>query len=345
MITTEQRVSLNRTATTSATFLAAGALILGLVVPANAEDEPSVDVGSALLDVTTDSSSPATDVLSDVAQVATDSSGDTAIDATVGGVDITVPTYPSNPVSLESSTGNVISIELPFADAAANAAVVTEGVVAYDNNNASTTAPVVKDDGSLQVTTVIEDASAPSEYAYQLSIPAGATASLGEDGNVIILDAEGLFVGGVTPAWAKDANGVEVPTHYVLSESTLTQVVEHTGAEFAYPVVADPWLGLALVQRTAWSGNTLQVYPTDWARISYTNLFKVSAGWGARWAGWDEVVSKTPGNRENTASMRDQYYCHFDFVRFRAPNKTSWNLDVTRPYVDYATLVWRQCNA
>ena len=43
--------------------------------------------------------------------------------------------------------------------------------------------------------------------------------------------------------------------------------------------------------------------------------------------------------------MRDQLYCHFDFVRFRDPNKTSWNLDKNRPYVAYATLVERQCNA
>lgn len=62
---------------------------------------------------------------------------------------------------------------------------------------------------------------------------------------------------------------------------------------------------------------------------------------GKRW-------SRSPlgrlGRSCHTASMRDQYYCHFDFVRFRAPNKVSWNLDLGRPAYDYWTLIQRQCN-
>lgn len=134
---------MNRPLSVLTGFLAVGALTLGLAVPANAEDDPSGDVGAALSQLTADSNSPATDVLSDVAQVTTDSTGDTAIDATVAGIDVTVPTDPSDPISLESSSGQSISIDLPFSDAAENGTVVTEGVVAYANNNASTTAPVV----------------------------------------------------------------------------------------------------------------------------------------------------------------------------------------------------------
>ena len=76
-----------------------GALTLGLAVPASAEDEPASDVGSTLSDLTNDSTSPATDVLVDVAQVPTDSTGETAIDATVAGIDVIVPTDPSDPRS------------------------------------------------------------------------------------------------------------------------------------------------------------------------------------------------------------------------------------------------------
>lgn len=67
---------MNQRATVLTGFLAVGVLTLGLAVPANAEDEPSGDIGSALLEVTSDSSSPATDVLSDVADVPTDATGD-----------------------------------------------------------------------------------------------------------------------------------------------------------------------------------------------------------------------------------------------------------------------------
>lgn len=89
---------MNRPSTVLTGFLAVGTLTLGLAFPASAEDGPSGDAGSALSDLTSSSTSPATDVLSDVAQVPTDSSGETAIDANVAGIDVTVPTDPSDPI-------------------------------------------------------------------------------------------------------------------------------------------------------------------------------------------------------------------------------------------------------
>ncbi len=42
--------------------------------------------------------------------------------------------------------------------------------------------------------------------------------------------------------------------------------------------------------------------------------------------------------------MEDQFYCHWDIVRLRAPNKESWNLDSWRPNVGYWNTVRAQCN-
>jgi hypothetical protein len=345
---------LNRTSTMSASLLAVGVLILGLAVPAHAEDEPSSDVVSVLSDITSESTSPITDVLENVAQVATDSVGDTAIDADIGGVNISVPTDPSDPVSLESSTGNVITIELPFADVAAKAEVVAEGVVSYDNNNSSITAPVVKDDGSLQVTTIIQDASAPTEYAYELTIPQGATASLADDGNVVFLGFDGTFVGGVTPAWAKDANGVSVPTHYVVVGTTLTQVVEHTGGDFAYPVVADPWLWTQLFNsfyRGSWHGDY-----TYNGTVTLGGAIILSGGGGIGGhalgvtvfltAGWDEWKAKWAAIT-NKSTLRQQYECHvvggIYTLPFTGPynleraqtNRPNWPVDVVRHHCNW----------
>ncbi|WKB36474.1 hypothetical protein QS257_05045 [Terrilactibacillus sp. S3-3] len=45
------------------------------------------------------------------------------------------------------------------------------------------------------------------------------------------------------PAWAKDANGNNVHTHYEVNGDTITQVID-TDNTTAYPVVADPnWGG------------------------------------------------------------------------------------------------------
>lgn len=50
---------------------------------------------------------------------------------------------------------------------------------------------------------------------------------------------ESRVVATMGAAWAVDANGETVGTHYEIDGTTLTQVVE-TSAETAYPVVADP---------------------------------------------------------------------------------------------------------
>ena len=46
----------------------------------------------------------------------------------------------------------------------------------------------------------------------------------------------------IEPAWAKDAEGKSVPTHYEINGNTITQVVEFD-ENTAFPVVADPAVG------------------------------------------------------------------------------------------------------
>jgi hypothetical protein len=53
-----------------------------------------------------------------------------------------------------------------------------------------------------------------------------------------------LEYGTVAPAWATDADGKAVPTHYEVEQGVLRQVVDLRGTD-AFPVVADPtyWWG------------------------------------------------------------------------------------------------------
>lgn len=309
-------------------LVAVGALTFGLFVPAYADEPTGNDIASALEAVTADSSTPGSEVLDDVAEVATDSGGSTAIDATVDGIEVTIPTDPSFPLTLESENGQAISIGLPFADGAENAEVVTSGVVLFDNNNASATAPVVKTDGSVQITTVIEASTGPTEYSYELTIPDGAEASLVENGSVVILAEDGAFVGGVAPAWAKDANGLDVPTHYVLVGSTLTQVVAHTSDVFAYPIVADPWLGINLFDRMATTSENGQprymLYRSPWGAATSVgpsgSAIFLSAGWSEASSRWPALNSKL--------SIHQQYDCHAVYALFKPD---SWNLEKWRP--------------
>lgn len=313
-------------------FLVAGvstlALTLGVVTPASAQSDDT-DVLSAI-------QAAAPEVLDDVADNGDLVEGaDEAAVVESGDLTTTIPDDASDGITIAADGEETISIGLPNAEAAEEAHEEAPGIVSYDNGDGSTTVPVVKSDGSVQITTVIDGPEAPQGYAYPLDLPGGATLEQDASGFVSILSADGGFLGGVAPAWAKDANGNDVSTRYEIDGTTLTQVVAH-GTGIAYPVVADPWLGIDLIRRTVWTSSmtTLQVFPTDWGR---------NAPIAARWAALAEVQTKTPGTREDSSPMKDQLLCHFD-ARIYDPGKTSWNIDTFRPYILYTRLVLARCN-
>ncbi|MCB2412183.1 hypothetical protein LGT39_04875 [Demequina sp. TTPB684] len=131
-----------------------------------------------------------------------------------------------------------IEVTLPFADAADEGEIV-DGALVYDNNNGSTTTPLVHDDGSVQILTTIADSTAPTDYEYDLTLGQGSSLSIAPDGGVVVKDSEGAVVGVVEKPWAFDATGSPVSTHYVVDGDTLVQVVAHDSSTI-YPVVADP---------------------------------------------------------------------------------------------------------
>lgn len=222
-----------------------------------------------------------------------------------------------------TTPATTIGMVLPFPSTASNAHVEANGIVSYNNNNGSSTVSIVKQDTSVQLNTIIQNATAPKAYKYQVSMPASAHLAANDDGSVAVLNAEGGLLGGIGAPWALDANKQPVPTHYEISGNSLTQIVDHSSAN-TYPVVADPWFGVALIQKVVWSyafknDPRLMVYPTAWGRI---------------WAGpalydiqWSEVISKTTTyrSRANTYDMKLQFLCHLNLgAQYR---KSSYNLD------------------
>lgn len=89
----------------------------------------------------------------------------------------------------------------------------------------------------VRMLTVLTDRSAPTTYDYSFS---GEKLEPVADGYVAVLDGQsGEPVAIIEPAWAKDADGKPVATHYEVDGSTLTQVVD-VDESTAFPVVADP---------------------------------------------------------------------------------------------------------
>ena len=117
-----------------------------------------------------------------------------------------------------------MQLRLPFAESSADGVVVAEGVVAFDNHNDTLTVPVLKDDGSVQITTIIESSAALERFHYQVTAAEDSQLRLEEDGTVTVLTDKGEYAGTIAAAWAKDASGAEVATHYEITDTTLTQL-------------------------------------------------------------------------------------------------------------------------
>lgn len=316
------------TARSVATAICAGAAAVALALSAS----PAFATTSKAGTVEETLATIAPEALDDLAQPVL---GDEAVEHTSDDVVATVPLDASESITIADSDSE-LKIDLPFAEDASAVKTASDAVVAFDNGNNSTTAAVVHDDGSVQVNTIIHDADAPERYEYAVSVPEGGSLSLDEAGAVLILDADGSLVGGAAPAWAKDAQGHTVPTHYEVDGSKLVQIVEHS-AKFEYPVVADPWWGIRLFQkvgRGTWKGDyTYNAWVTPWG----ATVLGGGGGIGGyivggnimRGAGWDEWKASWPAIT-NKATLRQQYDCHVAAGVYGLPFTQEYNLERAR---------------
>lgn len=250
------------------------------------------------------------------------------LDATNGGA-----------VTLTSDKNPGDSITIQLEDSEHLDGSVTDSstsITTYEHPDGFIYVPVLRTDGTVQAHTVIEGSSAPTRFDYEVGVPDGGRLESAGD-SILILDRDGNMVGGFAPAWAKDADGRSVDTHYEVNGLTLTQVVEHDET-VTYPVVADPWAGINLFGH---------VY-TDW----YKNAMRVNASlspWGwtvysgaaTRWNpgqgqiilntyGLTEVLSRGQDVRDAFASkqsMYQQFSCHV----LGALVAGQWNLEAFRP--------------
>ena len=257
---------------------------------------------------------------------------------------VSVQKNPKDGVSVSNKKlgGASVHVGLPYADGASEASSVSQGVVSYDNKNGSSTIPVAKNDGSLQMVTKIDNRDAPTEYKYVMGLPQGAKLVHQEDGSVLILDGGGKMISAVSKPWAVDAQGTSVDTKYVLQGNELIQVISHTSQDYKYPIVADPWLGADLIDRVwvddAPEGRVVNVTPTGWGR-AFNGLATHSAH-------VDELKDKLGDDAhlvdDNDGTMREQFLCHVAGNMFEPHD---YNLESWRPSKHWAIqLPEDECN-
>ncbi|OMC22695.1 MULTISPECIES: DUF2599 domain-containing protein [unclassified Mycobacterium] len=117
----------------------------------------------------------------------------------------------------------------------------------------------------------------------------------------------------------------------------------------AVPAGADPGTGAAspsysppYIDHTEWMQwgglASLRVYPTPSGRAASRQPGTSAAADEA----WAEVLASAPD--ADTAGMRAQFLCHWQFAEMAQPGKTSWNLEPWRPVVDDTEMVAAGCN-
>jgi hypothetical protein len=244
-------------------------------------------------------------------------------------------------------------VNLPVTKNTVDAKVSSDGSVVYSGYQQATDIAVQPFDDSVRILTVLNGTDSPSEYAYKVNLPTGGKIEKMENGGVLVLDSQGSLVGGFAPPWAVDNVGKKIPTHYDIRGNLVVQVVEHLGGNVSYPVVADPWLGFALIRSATWAytpikvygrlipNQTLNVTPTLWARAQAGGYLPGVAGWNELYAKYKNVGR---GIKRNLDGMRDQYICHQQVVAIRLPTKSTWNLDEARPNLSYAATINASCN-
>lgn len=168
----------------------------------------------------------------------------------VGRGKVVIPDDPAAKVKLSATGGPSISIGMPDKKDSENAEVAPDGTVVYRDAEGVLDIAVQAVSSGVRIQTIINGKDSPTEFRYPVTLPKGGSLSLLHDGTAAVLDAENRLIAKIETPWARDAQNNPVPTHYDVQGSTLVQTVEHTSGQFAYPVVADPfvwqWWGISL---------------------------------------------------------------------------------------------------
>lgn len=260
-----------------------------------------------------------------------------------GRVRVRVPNHPRQQVVLErlGAAPKTLAVSLPTDVDVRPAEVKPDGSILFDGFGPGDVDVEVRvyEDASVSVQTVIPNRSAPSTYTYRLGLPDHFVATTNPDGSIFFTSEDGTWLGGVAAPWAVDAKGVSLPTSYRLDGANLIQQVLFDEST-AYPVVADPWLGLNLFSSITVDSYNLQprvnLDLSWWGRAVYSGAAQgggvvgLAAGQAIlNTAGWGEAWDRNSTVRSalDKPSQRQQFECHALGALFAG----QWNLEKFRP--------------
>lgn len=218
---------------------------------------------------------------------------------------------------------------------------VIDNKVVYSGANSNIDTVVESVDGGVRQVINIKSKDAPSYYDFPMQLQPGEKIELNLDGSAKIQKADGGNKIAILKPWARDANNKELKTWYEVVDSGLRQQIDLSEAVF--PVLADPlWCG-NFFEKHEWEnrpsegGLTIKNTPTWCGRTFDTGY------------GFDEIINNAPDNPawpksergyqgDKNRSLYNQYRCHVWFAWFF---KSSYNLEPSRPLVEWRTMITR----
>lgn len=157
--------------------------------------------------------------------------------STVEDSSVESPATSADPVVMDAA-GTQTMVTLPVLEGnATSVSQTSDNTVVYVGSEEVSLAVQPLADGSTRFLTILDGKEAAQQYEYRFE---GAELDLQGDDSVLVYQ-EGALTGVVDVPWAKDANGLDVPTRYEIEGDALIQVIDHASGNYAYPVVADPW--------------------------------------------------------------------------------------------------------
>lgn len=188
------------------------------------------------------------------------------VEATTYGRTVKVPLNPSGSVSLPlpergssmHERNPSVEVGIPVEVNVMTGRVAGDGTVVYQGAGADEASAAVQvlGDGTVRLQTISRHADS-SQFTY--SFGAGIHPALTADGGAVLVADSGQLVAQVSPPWAVDANGLNVPTHYEDHGDTLVQIID-IDESTALPVVADPSIRTGVT----WTG------PRVWVKYNKT---------------------------------------------------------------------------
>lgn len=170
----------------------------------------SIPVLAALATPTAADPDPTATTLSNAGEIvtqdnATPTSSSNGYTVETSNSTVTMPRQASGDITVDDKDSDSSDIRIALSGSSAAAESSPVGGITYKDGDHSTTV-LPKSDGSVQIATVIDSASSPSDYTYTFNGAEGSSFKMEDDGSVSLIGADGKWLGGIA------APGQRTPT-------------------------------------------------------------------------------------------------------------------------------------